>query len=145
MYSNNKFSIYVWYIYVFLQGLHFCNYCRESPHDIDVCMYLHTQRKIVAEYVVFGMLARLKKYIAKLEKYRQILCDMAAIEKKLYGFIGVSNQSSVKWRKLLNEDTSDSSVDAESCSSDVATGGGVSNVSFQSKKLSHGGIETTPL
>lgn len=53
-------------------------------------MYLHTQRKIIAENVGSRMLQRLRENVGILEKYQQTLRAMATIEEELYGFLGAS-------------------------------------------------------
>lgn len=98
-----------------LQGLQHCGQCTEVNHNLKVCTYLYSQRKVVADDAAQLLIERHRKRIKTLKQYRKILRNLAKRERMLYEYLGGAINSDICWERLDDDNSSTSSSMQNNC------------------------------
>lgn len=87
-----------------------CGQCADASHDIHVCEYLSSQRKVVADDIVQESIENKRMQIRLLKKYRRVLRALNKSERKLQNRIGRKYNSDICWKAVSNGTSHSSDV-----------------------------------
>lgn len=89
--------------------------CTETNHNLRVCTYLYTQRKVISDDVAQLLDERYRQRYRKLKAYRKLLRKLAQREKLLYEYLGGTVQSEICWERLEDDNSSTFSSMKNNC------------------------------
>ncbi|RYE26608.1 MAG: hypothetical protein EOP45_03690 [Sphingobacteriaceae bacterium] len=87
-----------------------CYQCADISHDVQICDYLSSQRKVIADDIVQKSIEDKRMQIRLLKKYRRVLRALNKHERKLQSRAGRKNGSDICWKAVSNSTSHSSDV-----------------------------------